>query len=81
MSYGKSPRILLNYYAKTLTGKTWLDDSISPYELYLKMLYEYFKEELCNTDDEDDYICQKGSRNWNFSGTPYRLLRACLISF
>ena len=25
---------------------TWMNDSISPYEMYLKTLYEYFKEEL-----------------------------------
>ena len=29
-----------------ITKKTWLTDDISPYELYLKMLYEYFNEDI-----------------------------------
>lgn len=33
-------------YVKTITEKTWLKDDITPYELYLKFLYEYFKEDL-----------------------------------
>jgi len=41
-------------YVSTLMDKTWLDDSITPYELYLKMLYEYFKEELSDVDDDRD---------------------------
>ncbi len=34
-----------------LTQKTWLKDDITPYELYLKFLYEYFKDELNITDE------------------------------
>ena len=30
----------------TIDEKTWLNENISPYELYLKMLYEYFEEEI-----------------------------------
>ena len=33
-------------YVQTVTQKTWLNQAISPYELYLKLLYEYFKDEL-----------------------------------
>jgi len=33
-------------YVQTVTQKTWLNQTISPYELYLKLLYEYFKDEL-----------------------------------
>jgi hypothetical protein len=39
-------------YIKTVKNKTWLRDDISPYELYLKTLYEYFKEEI-NQDKND----------------------------
>ncbi|SDL01325.1 SNF2-related protein, partial [Halanaerobium congolense] len=39
-------------YIDTIKKKTWLKDDISPYNLYLKFLYEYFKEELEN-DKED----------------------------
>jgi len=38
-------------YVETIEQNTWLRDDITPYELYLKTLYEYFKEEI-NTDKE-----------------------------
>ena len=31
--------------------KTWLNQNITPYQLYLKFLYEYFKDELGQTDE------------------------------
>lgn len=37
-------------YIDTIQKKTWLNTNISPYELYLKFLYEYFKDELSQTD-------------------------------
>lgn len=39
-------------YVQALRTRTWLDESITPYELYLKFLYEYFQEEI-NLDRED----------------------------
>ena len=38
-------------YIETIREKTWLNDTITPYELYLKFLYEYFKDELRPTDE------------------------------
>ena len=38
-------------YVQTIREKTWLNDTITPYELYLKFLYEYFKDELFQTDE------------------------------
>jgi len=38
-------------YIQTVTEKTWLNPNISSYELYLKFLYEYFKDELSRTDE------------------------------
>ncbi|PIP29132.1 helicase, partial [Candidatus Kuenenbacteria bacterium CG23_combo_of_CG06-09_8_20_14_all_39_39] len=38
-------------YVDTIRTKTWLNDTVSPYELYLKFLYEYFKDDL-NQHDE-----------------------------
>ena len=38
-------------YVQTIRGNTWLNDTITPYQLYLKFLYEYFKEELNQTDE------------------------------
>ena len=38
-------------FVETVTQRTWLKDDITPYELYLKTLYEFFKEEI-NADQE-----------------------------
>jgi superfamily II DNA or RNA helicase/HKD family nuclease len=38
-------------YVQTIQHKTWLAQNITPYHLYLKFLYEYFKDELSQTDE------------------------------
>ena len=38
-------------YIETVEQKTWLRNDITPYELYLKTLYEFFMEEI-NSDQE-----------------------------
>lgn len=38
-------------YIDTIEGKTWLNQNITPNQLYLKMLYEYFKDELGRSDE------------------------------
>lgn len=38
-------------YVQTIQDKTWLTQNISPYQLYLKFLYEYFKDELSQADE------------------------------
>ncbi|MFH0780173.1 MAG: helicase-related protein [Parcubacteria group bacterium] len=38
-------------YVETIRTKTWLNDTITPYELYLKFLYEYFKDDLSQQDE------------------------------
>lgn len=38
-------------YIDTIKTKTWLNQTITPYELYLKFLYEYFKDELALADE------------------------------
>jgi len=38
-------------YIETIKQKTWLNNEIKPYELYLKFLYEYFKDEI-NQNEE-----------------------------
>ncbi|BBE30106.1 ATP-dependent helicase [Tepiditoga spiralis] len=42
-------------YIETITKKTWIREDITPYELYLKFLYEYFYDEI-----NDDKIKFKG---------------------
>jgi superfamily II DNA or RNA helicase len=38
-------------YIQTIQTKTWLTQNITPYQLYLKFLYEYFKDELSQADE------------------------------
>lgn len=38
-------------FVETINEKTWLKSDITPYELYLKTLYEFFKEEI-NADKD-----------------------------
>lgn len=40
-------------YIETIIKDTWLREDISPYELYLKFLYEYFKEEINENETLD----------------------------
>ena len=39
-------------YIDAIQNRTWIRKNITPYELYLKTLYEYFKEEI-NSDKEN----------------------------
>jgi ERCC4-related helicase len=38
-------------YIDTIQSRTWLNNNITPYQLYLKFLYEYFKDEISRTDE------------------------------
>ena len=50
---------LSEQYIDTIQKRTWLNDQIQPYELYLKFLYEYFKEEI-NADDSFEPFLPEG---------------------
>jgi superfamily II DNA or RNA helicase/HKD family nuclease len=50
---------LSDAYVDTINRRTWLNDQINPYELYLKFLYEYFKEDI-NIDQETDIFLPPG---------------------
>ena len=39
-------------YVETINEKTWLNDDITPYELYLKFLFEFLKDKI-NLDKEE----------------------------
>jgi superfamily II DNA or RNA helicase/HKD family nuclease len=47
-----------NEYDEMLRTKTWLNNSITPYELYIKFLYEYFKDQM--NDDKIELDVPKG---------------------
>ncbi|MFQ6003026.1 MAG: DEAD/DEAH box helicase family protein, partial [Candidatus Zixiibacteriota bacterium] len=38
-------------YLETINSRTWLNPNITPYQLYLKFLYEYFKDELGQSEE------------------------------
>ena len=38
-------------YVQTIEQNTWLNPNITPHELYLKFLYEYFKDELNRSEE------------------------------
>ena len=40
-------------YIETINKKTWLRNDLTPYELFLKTIYEFFKEEI-NEDKNQD---------------------------
>ena len=48
-----------NIYIDTIQNKTWLNNNITPYEIYLKTLYEYFYEDI-NIDKETDFSFPEG---------------------
>jgi len=43
-------------FIDTVLNKTWLNDSITPYELYLKLIYEYMQEDINLQDDIDIFL-------------------------
>lgn len=43
-------------YVETINTRTWLNDQITPYELYLKFLYEYLKEDINMDEDFEAYL-------------------------
>ncbi len=55
-------------YVETIKTKTWLNDEIKPYELYLKLLYEYFKDRLLL----DSYELEQGIIPDNFMDLKYQ---------
>ncbi len=42
-------------YIETINKSTWIREDITPYELFIKTLYEYFKEEI-NEDKNETWI-------------------------
>lgn len=46
-------------YIDTINDKTWLNDEITPYHLYLKFLYEHFKEDI-NIDEDFETFLPEG---------------------
>lgn len=43
-------------FIDTIQNKTWLNDQISPYELYLKLIYEYLEEDINLADEFEPFL-------------------------
>lgn len=43
-------------FIDTVKHKTWLNDQITPYQMFLKLLYEYFKEDINLDQDYEAYL-------------------------
>lgn len=43
-------------FVETIENKTWLNDSIKPYELYLKLIYEYLQEDINLEDHFESFV-------------------------
>lgn len=43
-------------FIDTIQNKTWLNDQILPYELYLKLIYEYLEEDINLADEFEPYL-------------------------
>lgn len=46
-------------FVDAVKNKTWLNDSIQPYELYLKLIYEYMQEDI-NLEENFESIVPEG---------------------
>jgi len=46
-------------FVDTIQNKTWLNDAITPYELYLKLIYEYLQEDI-NLETQIDTFLPEG---------------------
>lgn len=43
-------------FVDAVENKTWLNDQITPYELYLKLIYEYMQEDINLQDDIETFL-------------------------
>ncbi|MFV0389549.1 MAG: helicase-related protein [Pyrinomonadaceae bacterium] len=43
-------------FVDTIQNKTWLNDQILPYELYLKLIYEYLEEDINLVDEFEPFL-------------------------
>lgn len=48
---------------KTALDQTYLKGDVTPYDLYIKMLMEYFSDRVMATDNDDPFICRKDIPN------------------
>ena len=52
-------------FVDTINNKTWLNENIKPYELYLKLIYEYLQEDI-NLEEEFEPFLPEGFMNLKY---------------
>ena len=57
-------------YIQTIKTKTWMNDEISPYHLFLKFIYEYLKERI---DEDLEQLGENGYKPENFMNLKYQI--------
>jgi len=57
-------------YVQTISNKTWINNEISPYYLFLKFIYEYLKERI---DEDLEQLEEDGFKPENFMDLRYQL--------
>src|SRR3989344_3626671 len=57
-------------YIQTINTKTWLNNNISPYHLFLKFVYEYLKERI---DEDLEQLGDDGYRPESFMDLRYQI--------
>lgn len=58
-------------FVDAVKNKTWLNDSILPYELYLKLVYEYMQEDI-NLEEDFDPFLPEGFLKLEYQGQAVR---------
>lgn len=53
-------------YVETVREETWLNDSITPYEIYLKLLYEYFREDIDLDEVKEEVFLPEGFKELKY---------------
>jgi len=57
-------------YSQTINTKTWMNDGISPYDLFLKFLYEFLKEKI---DEDKKELWEDEYKPENFMELRYQI--------
>ena len=57
---------IMEDYVETVRKETWLNDSITPYEIFLKLLYEYFKEDIDLDEVKEEVYLDEGFKEFKY---------------
>ena len=55
-------------YVQTIKSRTWMNNEISPFHLFLKFIYEYLKERI---DEDLQQLSEDGYKPENFMNLRY----------